>query len=216
MTRPGRHASLFIDAFIWGVRVNLKRRFASLLLIAALELANPLPSAAAQNAPPTRRAPDVVYVPTPSFIVDVMLQMAHVTSRDVVYDLGCGDGRIVIEAAKLYGARGVGLDIDPQRIEESRRNARKEGIDDRVDFRLEDLFEADIRGASVVTLYLLPELNMKIRPKLWRELEVGARVVSHGYPMGEWVPDRIEVVTGHPVYLWTITEAIKKHLDSEP
>jgi SAM-dependent methyltransferase len=160
--------------------------------------------------PPTNRRPDVIYVPTPSVIVDVMLKMARVTEKDVVYDLGCGDGRIVIEAAKLYGARGVGVDIDPRRILMSRANARKAGVDDRVDFLMEDIFESDIREASVVTLYLLPTLNMQIRQKLWNDLAVGTRVVSHAYDMGDWVPDQVEVVTGRSVYLWTITEETKK------
>jgi SAM-dependent methyltransferase len=165
--------------------------------------------------PPPTKKPDVIYVPTPPFIVDVILNMAEVTPEDVVYDLGCGDGRIVVEAAKLHGARGVGIDIDPIRIRESKRNAAKNGVTDRVVFRMEDIFETDIREASVVTLYLLPTLNMRLRPKLWRDLDVGSRVVSHGYDMGDWVPDKIEVVAGHAIYLWTITEEVKQQLSSE-
>ncbi len=160
------------------------------------------------------REPDVVYVPTPYFVVYNMLKLAQPGPTDMVYDLGCGDGRILIEAVKLYGARGVGLDIDPERIAESRANAKAAGVADRVRFRLQDLFEADISESSVVTLYLLPELNLKLRPKLWKELAVGTRIVSHGYPMGDWVPDQVNLVTGHPIYLWTITEEIKERENS--
>jgi SAM-dependent methyltransferase len=191
---------------------------APVLLIIALVLAAviPLPVAEGQiSVPPTNRRPDVIYVPTPSVIVDVMLKMARITAEDVVYDLGCGDGRIVIEAAKLYGARGVGIDIDPRRILQSRENARKEGVADRVDFLMQDIFESDISKANVVMLYLLPTLNLQIRPKLWKDLAVGTRVVSHAYDMGDWVPDQVEIVTGRSVYLWTITEETKKQLASE-
>ncbi len=160
------------------------------------------------------REPDVVYIPTPYFVVFDMLKLAQPKRTDMVYDLGCGDGRIVIEAAKLYGARGVGLDIDPERIAESAANAKALGVADRVHFRLQDLFEADISEANVVTLYLLPELNLRLRPKLWKELAVGTRIVSHGYPMGDWIPDQVDLITGHPIYLWTITEQIKKRQDS--
>jgi SAM-dependent methyltransferase len=144
-----------------------------------------------------------------------MLRMAKVTSRDVVYDLGCGDGRILIEAAKTYKARGVGLDVDPKRLMEARSKARKSGVLDKVSFRLEDLFEADISRATVVAIYLLPDLNLKLRPKLWKDLAVGTRVVSHGYDMGDWVPDEISLVVQHPVYVWTITEEVKEKLQSE-
>jgi SAM-dependent methyltransferase len=197
-------------------RKRAAKAFALSIIAAVLMPATPLPVGAGQiPVPPARRAPDVIYFPTPSIIVDVMLKMARVTSKDVVYDLGCGDGRIVIEAAKLYGARGVGIDIDPTRIEHSQANARREGVDDRVDFRMEDLFESDIHEASVVTLYLLPALNMQLRPKLWKDLAVGTRVVSHAYDMGDWEPDQVEEVTGRSVYLWTVTEEIKKRLASE-
>jgi SAM-dependent methyltransferase len=164
-----------------------------------------------QTSAPIKK-PDVVYVPTPHFVVDAMLKMAKVTSEDVVYDLGCGDGRILIEAAKTYNARGVGLDVDPKRIMEARSNARKSGVLNKIAFRLEDLFEADISRATVVTIYLLPDLNLELRPKLWKDLAVGTRVVSHGYDMGDWVPDEISLVVQHPVYLWTITEEVKQRL----
>lgn len=171
-------------------------------------------AAAEQTAPPIKK-PDVVYVPTPHFVVDAMLKMAKVTSQDVVYDLGCGDGRILIKAAKTYKARGVGLDVDPRRLMEARSNARKSGVLDKVSFRLEDLFEADISRATVVAIYLLPDLNLKLRPKLWKDLAVGTRVVSHGYDMGDWVPDEISLVVQHPIYVWTITEEVKEKLQRE-
>ena len=150
------------------------------------------------------REPDVIFVPTPNDVVAKMLEMAQVTAGDTVYDLGCGDGRIVIAAAQKYGARGVGVDIDPQRISEARENAQKAGVADRVRFVLGDLFETDISPASVVTLYLLTELNIKLRPKLLAELRPGTRVVSHAFSMGEWQPERTAEVSGNRVYLWRV------------
>ena len=154
------------------------------------------------------RTPDVQYVPTPNNVVAEMLRLTAVTKKDVVYDLGCGDGRLVIAAAKRYGARGVGIDIDPQRINESRANARQAGVTNRVQFLQQDLFEADIHEATVVTLYLLPKLNVQLRPKLLRDLRPGTRVVSHDFDMAEWQPDRVVRVKGesrqHSVYYWVI------------
>jgi SAM-dependent methyltransferase len=146
------------------------------------------------------------YVTSPSQIVDAMLELAGVKNNDVVYDLGCGDGRIVISAAKKYGARGVGIDINPDRIEEARVNARAAGVDGKVVFETEDLFESDIRDATVVAVYLLPEVNIRLRPRLLRELRPGTRVVSHSFAMGDWKPDKEIVVDGDHVYLWTIPE----------
>jgi SAM-dependent methyltransferase len=161
------------------------------------------PAAPAQaNAP--ERVPDVVYVPTPPEVVAAMLKLANVTKDDVVYDLGSGDGRIVITAAKQYGARGVGIDINPVRIKEAQENAQKAGITDRVKFLQQDLFEADFREATVVTLYLLPRLNLKLRPKLLRELKPGTRIVSHDFDMGDWKPERTVQVGSKTVYFWTI------------
>jgi SAM-dependent methyltransferase len=154
------------------------------------------------------RTPDVQYVPTPNNVVAEMLRLTAVTKKDVVYDLGCGDGRLVIAAAKRYGARGVGIDIDPQRISESRANARQAGVTDRVQFLQQDLFETDIHEATVVTLYLLPKLNVQLRPKLLRDLRPGTRVVSHDFDMAEWQPDQTVQVKGpsrqHSVYYWII------------
>lgn len=150
------------------------------------------------------REPDVIYVPTPDDVVSSMLELAQVSAQDTVYDLGCGDGRIVITAAQKYRARGVGIDIDPARIEEAEANARQARVADRVRFIRGDLFEADISAASVVTLYLLTELNIRLRPKLLAELKPGTRVVSHAFSMGEWQPERMAEASGSRVYLWRI------------
>jgi SAM-dependent methyltransferase len=160
---------------------------------------------AIQAQPPK---PDVEYVPTPHHVVAEMLRLAETKKTDVVYDLGCGDGRVVIMAAKEYGTRGVGVDIDPQRIEESRENARQAGVTDRVHFLQHNLFETDIRDATLVTLYLLPQLNRQLRPRLLSELRPGTRIVSHDFDMGEWSPDKTIHVPGstydHTVYYWVI------------
>ncbi len=151
---------------------------------------------------------DVEFEPSTPDIVALMLTMANVTGDDIVYDLGCGDGRIVINAAKKYSAYGIGVDIDPVRIAESKENAVKEGVTDRVQFIEQDLFKADISKATVVTLYLLPSVNLKLRPKLFRELKPGTRIVSHEHYMGEWEPDQTsEIYTGrrnHKVYFWVL------------
>jgi SAM-dependent methyltransferase len=151
-----------------------------------------------------QRGPDVVFVPTPNDVVDKMLELAAVTASDRVYDLGCGDGRIVITAAQRYHARGVGIDIDPRRIAEATANARKAGVTERVRFVEADLFEADIHDATVVTLYLLTRLNDKLKPKLLQDLKPGTRVVSHAFDMGDWEPERKEFVGASAVYLWRI------------
>lgn len=141
-----------------------------------------------------QKRPEVPYVPTPEEVVAEMLRMANVGQDDVLYDLGCGDGRIVITAAKELGCRGVGIDIDPVRIQESRINASNAGVSDKAEFFQMDLFEADISQASVVTLYLLSKVNLRLRPKLFRELRPGTRVVSHDFSMGEWEPERSTVI----------------------
>lgn len=159
----------------------------------------------AQAAPRTR-TPDVIFVPTPNDVVNKMLEMAAVTAKDVVYDLGCGDGRIVITAAQRYGARGVGIDIDPERIREATENVGRAKVADKVKFIQGDLFEANISEATVVTLYLLTELNLRLRPKLMKDLRPGTRVVSHAFAMGDWTPERTEFVNGSSVYLWRIPQ----------
>lgn len=143
---------------------------------------------------------DVPYVPTPQRLVRKMLQMAGVTPDDVLYDLGCGDGRVVITAAKEMGTRGLGVDLDPRRIEESRANAIRDKVNDKVTFREQDLFETDIREATVLSLYLLPDVNLRLRPKILREMRPGSRVVSHDYRMGEWEPDD----QGDSIYFWVV------------
>ena len=149
--------------------------------------------------------PDVVYVPTPTAVVEAMLEAAAVSPKDVVYDLGSGDGRIVIMAAKKYGARGVGIEIDPSLVKKAAENAAAAGVSERVRFVAGNVFTADISEATVVTLYLLQSLNERLRPKLVRELKPGARVVSHVFNMGpEWPPERTVTVGPSRVFVWTI------------
>ena len=161
-------------------------------------------------APPGLRAPDVRYEPTPTDVVQAMLRLAKVNAGDVVYDLGCGDGRIVITAAREFNARGVCVDIDPRRIAESRDNARAAGVADRIQFRNEDLLTTDIGDATAVMLFLSPELNLAVRPKLLRELKPGARIVSHWHDMGDWRPqETVRISSGwreRPIYLWTVPQ----------
>ncbi len=150
---------------------------------------------------------DVPYVPTPQSVVDAMLELAAVSKNDVVYDLGCGDGRIVITAAKKFGARGIGVDIDPERIKEANANAQQAGVSDRVKFVEQDLFQTDFKEASVVTLYLLPDINLRLRPKLLSELKPRTRVVSHAFDMGDWKPDKtVSVDELRTIYLWVIPD----------
>ncbi|WP_114782789.1 class I SAM-dependent methyltransferase [Botryobacter ruber] len=149
---------------------------------------------------------DVPYVPTSRAVVDAMLKLANVTQDDVLYDLGCGDGRIVITAAKKYGATGTGVDIDPQRIHEANENARTEEVTDKVKFVEGNLFEMDLSDATVVTMYLLPSVNLKLRPRLLEQLKPGTRIVSHAFDMGDWEPEQTVLVNGSTIYLWTIPE----------
>ena len=150
-------------------------------------------------------APDVIYVPTPASTVDAMLELAEVKPGDVLYDLGSGDGRIPIAAARRFGVRGVGIEISPRLVTEARANARAAGVGRLVRFRREDLFQADFREATVVTLYLLPDLNLRLQPKLLAELPPGARIVSHAFDMGPWVPERtVEMADGASIYLWRV------------
>ena len=159
--------------------------------------------AAAQQAGKLRE-PDVIYVPTPQEVVDAMLQLANVSGRDIVYDLGSGDGRIPITAAQKFGATGVGIDINPQRIKEANENLAKAGVGNKVKFLNQDLFETDLSPATVITLYLLPSLNVKLMPKL-KQLKPGTRIVSHSFDMGsEWPPEKTQDVEGRMIYMWTI------------
>ena len=159
---------------------------------------------AAPAAAPARRSPDVIFVPTPNEVVEKMLEMAKVTAKDTLYDLGCGDGRIVITAAQKFGARAVGIDIDPKRIQEANANAKAAKVTDKVKFVEADLFESDISEATVVSLYLLTRLNEKLKPKLLKELKPGTRVVSHAFDMGDWKPEATASVSASTVYLWRI------------
>jgi precorrin-6B methylase 2 len=170
--------------------------------IALMTAAAPAPAQRAEPASRSR-APDVIFVPTPPSVVDAMLRMAKVGPDDVLYDLGSGDGRIPITAAKRFGTRGVGVDIDPQRIREARANARKEGVTDKVTFIQGDLFEQDLSKATVISLYLLPSLNLKLRPALMK-LKPGTRIVSHAFDMGDWTPESMQEVEGSMIYFWTV------------
>ena len=180
----------------------LRRTFVLAALTTTLTLAL-APGARAQTVPP-----EVPYVPTHEDIVARMLAIADVRKSDVLYDLGSGDGRIPITAARRFGTRGIGVDIDPIRVKEARENARAAGVEDRVKFFEQDLFKTDIREATVVTLYLLPEVNLRLRPKLLSELAPGTRVVSHNYDMGDWAPLKTETIvidgTDHYIYYWIV------------
>jgi SAM-dependent methyltransferase len=164
-----------------------------------------------------RRRADVPYVPTPQRLVEAMLELAQITSNDVVYDLGSGDGRIPITAVNKYNARrAVGVEINPRLVQESRANAQKAGVSDRVEFRQQDLFQTDLGDATVVTLYLLPNVNLRLRPKLLKELKPGTRIVSHSFDMGEWKPQRAVRRNGRTLYLWVVPKQIPRNLTSQP
>lgn len=164
-----------------------------------------LPGASEQPvAPNAQRKPDVRYDPSPPRVVRAMLELAEVNENDLVYDLGSGDGRIPITAARDFGARAVGIEIDPKLIALATENAQKAGVADRVQFRNEDLFEADISDATVVTLFLNPQANRRLRSKLFAELRPGVRVISHWHDMDDWQPDRTVQIERRPIYLWRI------------
>ena len=179
------------------------------LLFTALVAAAPAEALAqAQKAAP--RTPDVIFVPTPHEVVEDMLRLVDVKKGDVLYDLGSGDGRIPIAAAKMYGVRAVGIDIDPARIAEAQENAKKAGVTHLVQFRQADLFQSDFKEATVVTLYLLPELNVKLRPRLWADLKPGTRIVSHQFDMGDWKAEKKLESNGRVIYFWTIPDPTKR------
>lgn len=180
------------------------------LLLGALSLMSPVRPAFAQTETTAPKL-DVPYVPTPQEVVNKMLDLGKVGQNDVLYDLGCGDGRIVVTAARERGATGVGIDLNPERIAEARENARKAGVEDKVKFMVGDLFKANFAEATVVTLYLLPDVNRRLRPQLWKQLKVGTRVVSHDFDMGpEWPPEKVEKVGNKTLYYWTITAKQKE------
>ncbi|BAY59994.1 hypothetical protein NIES22_00510 [Calothrix brevissima NIES-22] len=168
--------------------------------------------APATTEQPQERPGDVPYVPTPQPVVDAMLNVAKVGKNDVLYDLGSGDGRIVVTAAQKYGTQGVGIDINPERVAEANQNAQKAGVSDRVKFVQQDLFNTDLSQATVVTLYLLPDVNIKLRPKLFKELKPGTRIVSHAFDMGDWKPQQTLNVDGKTIYYWVVPEKIPANL----
>ena len=190
-----------------------KSRVNAHLIAAVLSVATVL----GQNGAP-KREPDVPYVPTTETAVQAMLKLGEVKKTDVVYDLGCGDGRIVIAAAKSYGARGVGIDINPVRIGEAKENAKKAGVEKLVRFEENDLFDAKIGEATVVTLFLLPNINLKLRPKLLQDLKPGTRVVSNTFDMGDWKPEKefivpdteVDTYLSHRLYLWIVPSPTAK------
>ncbi len=156
----------------------------------------------------------VPYVPTPQEVVERMLELAGVKKGDVVYDLGSGDGRIVVTAAKKYGVKAIGFEIDPERIKESHENIKKAGVGNLVEIRQQDIRTVDLSQASVLTMYLLPEVNLMIRPNIWKQMKPGSRVVSHDFDMGDWKPLKTESIKDssswdHTLYLWHV-EANKK------
>src|SRR5260370_3756535 len=171
----------------------------------------------AQTAQP-KHEPDVTYVPTTEEAVKAMLKLADVKTSDIVYDLGCGDGRIVIAAAREYGAHGVGIDINAERIAEAKENAKKAGVENLVRFEENDLFDADIHQASVVTLFLLSSVNLKLRPKLLKDLKPGTRIVSNTFGMDDWKPDKEltlddtgdDIGLSHKFFLWIVPQRNEK------
>lgn len=186
----------------------MRALFVSSLLAAALVASAPTTAGhqATQTAQKPVRTPDIHWVPTPDPVVDGMLKLARVGKGDVVYDLGCGDGKIVIAAARL-GARGVGIDIDPQRVQDANLNVRKAGLQKQVEIRLGDIFDPAVNfsDATVVTLYLLSSINQKLKPRLLKDLAPGTRVVSHAFQMGDdWKPERTDQINGINIYMWTI------------
>ena len=184
----------------------MKNKIKSILLLSFF-LLGVVANTPAQDAKPALRSPDVVFVPTPNEVVEAMLKVAKAGSGDIVYDLGSGDGRIPIAAVQKFGVeRAVGIDINPERISEAVANAKAAGVEDRVQFLNQDLFETKISDATVVTLYLLESLNIKLLPKLLRDLRPGTRVVSHAFSMGSWKPQQTLNVDGRSVYFWIIPE----------
>jgi SAM-dependent methyltransferase len=185
--------------------MHVARNYIALLAAIGAAAVMLAPASAQQRPPGAAKKPDVLYVPTPQPVVEAMLELAEVKKTDVVYDLGSGDGRIVITAAKKYGARGVGIELDPALVKQARQNAAAAGVGDKVRFAAQDLFTTDLRPATVVTLYLLQSINERLRPKLVRELRGGARVVSHVFNMGpEWPALKTVTVERSRIFLWSV------------
>jgi SAM-dependent methyltransferase len=180
------------------------------LKIDSFSVAPPTAAQTTELASPAgpHKKPDIHYVPTPPKLVEVMLDMAKAGKDDIVYDLGSGDGRLVITAAEKYGASGIGIDVDPKRIAEARENAKKAGLEDKVRFVEQDLFQSDFHDATVVTLYLLTELNLRLRPRIFAQIKPGTRVVSHAFTMGEWEPDAHKTIEirgeSYDAYYWVV------------
>jgi len=207
--------------------MSIPSRLLPSLLLGLLLLGTAPVNVCAQTPDSTEEAPplfgverdepkaDVPFVKSPQPVVDSMLALANLSSSDVLYDLGSGNGRIPITAARDYGARGVGIEIKPDLVDKARTNADDSGVSELVEFRQGDLFEADISEATVVTLYLLPSVNLELRPKLFRELKPGTRVVSHDFDMDEWSPDTTLEVENSRIYLWTIPEEPPPFVDRE-
>ncbi len=188
---------------------HMKRRVSLAVLVAVI-----FSSGIALKRVQAQEGKIVPYVPTPQAVVDRMLELAEVKKGDVVYDLGSGDGRIVVTAAKKYGVKAIGFEIDPQRIQESHENIKKAGVENLVEIRQQDIRTVDLSGATVLTMYLLPEVNLMIRPNIWKQMKPGARVVSHDFDMGDWKPLKTEHIKDdssweHTLYLWHV-EAGKK------
>jgi predicted O-methyltransferase YrrM len=190
----------------WRMHQLISSRSIVASLVAASWLLPPL--AAAQEVL-NRPHLDVIYVPTPNNVVQRMLEMAQVRSDDYVIDLGSGDGRVLVAAAKTHGARGFGVDIDPERVKEARQNAQTAGVADRVEFRQQNLFETPIREATVLTMYLMPDVNLKLRPRVLSELRPGTRVVSHDFDMKDWKPDQRTSVGRSKVYMWIVPAKVE-------
>ncbi|HEY2922508.1 MAG TPA: methyltransferase domain-containing protein [Candidatus Binatia bacterium] len=192
--------------------MNNFRRWATIIFLTGLVLAQGtvfdfrgpgLTGLASAQDSPFESKKIVPYVPSPEYVVDKMIELAGVKKGDVVYDLGSGDGRIVIAAAKK-GARAVGFEIDPDLVTESRANIQKAGVQESAEIRNQDILTVDLSAASVVTMYLLPDVNLKLRPNLLSQLKPGSRIVSHSFDMGDWKPDKVERVEGRTIYFWTV------------
>lgn len=185
-------------------RRELLRGSAALVLTRALPAIGFTSAASAQALDEIARPLDVPYVPTPMPVVDAMLDLAKVVKSDTVYDLGCGDGRIVVRAASRFGCRGVGVDLNPERVKEAKENAIKSNVTELTRFEVGDVFEFDFSAATVVTMYLLPSVNLRLRPRLLKELKPGTRIVSHDFHMGDWAPQVTREVNRSRIFLWTI------------